>query len=127
MTAITINNKEITLKGNKISFFNEETGLETEIIPRNLVFNIETGAMSIQAVAKDISPTEMVMREVQIGALSLNYQFAELESPAFQAKYLNALFSSLMVRFGLGADQVISEETGEVEVSEREPVTPPEE
>lgn len=126
MTKITINNKEITLLGNKISFFNEETGLETEIIPRNLVLNIETGAISVQAVAKHISPTEMVMSEVQIGTLSLNYQFAEIEAPEFQAKYLNALFSSLMVRFGLGADQVISEETGEVEVIEREPVTPPE-
>lgn len=121
-----INNKEITIRGNKISFLNDETGLETEIIPRNLVLNIETGAVAVQAVAKDISPTEIVMREVQIGTLSLNYQFAEIEDPAFQAKYLNALFSSLMVRFGLGADQVISEETGEVEVIEREPVTPPE-
>lgn len=124
---ITINNKEITLRGNKISFFNDETGLETEIIPRNLVLNIETGAISVQAVAKHISPTDMVMSEVQIGTLSLSYQFTEIEAPAFQAKYLNALFSSLMVRFGLGADQVISEETGEVEVIEREPVTPPDE
>src|SRR5690554_5092825 len=124
---INIQNKEITLKGNKISFFNDETGLETEIIPRNLVLNIETGAISVQAIAKHISPTEMVMSEVQIGSLSLNYQFAEIEAPAFQAKYLNALFGSLMVRFGLSADQVISEETGEVEVIEREPVTPPEE
>src|SRR5690606_14223829 len=127
MSQITINNKEITLKGNKISFLNDETGLETEIIPRNLILNIETGAVSVQAVAKHISPTEMVMSEVQIGTLSLNYRFAEIVSSGFQAKYLNALFSSLMVRFGLGADQVISEETGEVEVIEREPVTPPEE
>lgn len=123
----TINNKEITLRGNKISFLNDETGLETEIIPRNLVLNIETGTVSVQAVAKHISPTDMVMSEVQIGTLSLNFQFAEIEAPAFQAKYLNALFGSLMVRFGLGADQVISEETGEVEVIERESVTPPEE
>lgn len=115
---ITVDGKEITLLGKSISFLDEVTGLQRTVIPRSLTFNIETLGLSVQAVARDKSPTGVVVREIQLGNLKLDFEFTEFDSPEFQNKYINGLFMSIMHRFGLAADQIVNE-AGEIEIIER--------
>lgn len=122
---ITIDNREVEIQGNSISFLNEQLGLVQKVIPRSLTYDFVTKSVSINAAARTLSPTGVEVTETNLGALNIEFDSQEFTSPEFQAKYLNGMFRSVMNRFGLSVHQVISEESGEVEVIvETPPQTP---
>ena len=117
MATIVIDKKQITLNStNKVSFLDDSSGMDVTVIPRQLNYNMETEGATVHAVGRYISPTGMVINEVQLGSLNFDLSFSEFDSPVFRTKYINGLFRSLLSRFGLTAHQIINPETHAIEV-----------
>lgn len=122
---IKINGRDVEIQGNSISFDNEELGMRQRVVPKSLTYDLEAKMVSVNAVARNLSPTGVEVSETGLGMVNIKFHAKEFESKEFKAKYVNGIFRTVMERFGMAVYQVMNEESGEVEVIlETPPIDP---